>query len=99
MAGFAPASRRRGEPQCEFAAGTHRRVCTGLRTSAAPLAPAGISRAPGGVTIVREAVREGSFMGLVLEGHWMARRPKRQTETQTFWLLALFSLTLGRPVY
>lgn len=40
-------------------------VRTWLRTSAGNLAPTGISRAFGCVRIVREGVREGSFMGLV----------------------------------
>lgn len=49
-------------------------VRTGLRTSAGQAAPTGISRAPECVTIVRETVREGSFMGLVFaERHWMIR--------------------------
>lgn len=40
-------------------------VRTGLRTRVGNLAPTGISRAFGCERIVREGVREGSFMGLV----------------------------------
>lgn len=40
-------------------------VLTGLRTSVGNLAPTGITRAFGCVRIVRERVRDGSFMGLV----------------------------------
>lgn len=45
-----------------------------VRTSVARLAPTGISRASGCVTIVREAVREGSFMGFGFHNQrWMRR--------------------------
>ena len=62
-----------------LAASSARRVLivrTGLRTSVGNLAPTGISRAFGCVRIVRERVRDGSFMGLVfsISVEWVGDR-------------------------